>query len=494
MKKIAFFLILGFFLILLPKLFPTSNTLFGVSSPLMVNAASTLVTHGPIMGAVTDTEATIWLRTNVNPSDKYKVKVAPSLAELNKGALTISKNSRVSSLTASGPDLTFKSVFTNLLPNTTYYVNVFLGETAQLTSPTKFRTFATPGTDTPFKMIIFTDFGTSSSIQNPSSPNVKTFVSANNESLKADLVFIGGDFWHTNLANKSATKSEFRQNNRDMFKSIYSLGSSAGPYDDFVKYILPNYAVMHVYDDHDLGTNNANKNFPWKEITLNVLNEYFPTYPTSPDGAWQKASFGNTDFFILDVRSQRDNNSDPDNSEKSMLDGNNLGQSGQLTWLFDNLKNSKAKWKVIFSGSPFNPTGIKLDSWSGFKSERQKILDFINDNSIRGVAIISGDEHMGGIDDGTNSGVPEMLVPGPNLAHCSTTNNPGTWSHGTYGDITLGGDQDPPCHGYGIFRVLTNPDRFIMKVKNADGKSILNLQHFLNPEDEVKYPSLTDVE
>lgn len=493
--KIIGFLAVGFLGIILSLAILNPAGFTNITGSFSIRAADDRITHGPIVGAVSDREATVWFRGQLSSSKKYTVKVAPSLKELKDGGVTkLGKNARVSNVNISGPDSTFKSVLTDLLPSTTYYVNIFSGDTAQLTTPTRFKTFASPGTDAEFKMIILTDFGTSSPIQNPSSPNAKTFASVDQEVPKADLIFLGGDLWHTNLASKSISKSDFRQKNRDMFKSIYSLGSSAGPYDDFVKYILPNYSLMHVYDDHDLGHNNANKDFAWKEATLAVLNEYFPTYKTSPNGAWQKGTYGNVDFFILDTRSQRDNNNDPDNSDKSMLDGNNLGQDGQLAWLFDSLKSSKAKWKILFSGSPFNPTGIKMDSWSGFKSERKKILDFITTNSIKGVVIISGDEHMGAIDNGSNSGVPEMLVPGPNLAYCSTTNDPGTWSQGTYGDIARGGDQDPPCHGFGVLKVQANPDRIVMRVKNGEGKSKLVLQYFLNPEEAVKYPSLTDIE
>jgi hypothetical protein len=82
-----------------------------------------------------------------------------------------------------------------------------------------------------------------------------------------------------------------------------------------------------------------------------------------------------------------------------------------------------------------------------------------------------------------------MLVPGANLAICSTTNDPGVWSEGIYGAFGQG-KNDPPCQGYGIFRVLTNPDRIIMKVNDADGKQKLSLRYFLNPSDALKYGSL----
>ena len=57
------------------------------------------------------------------------------------------------------------------------------------------------------------------------------------------------------------------------------------------------------------------------------------------------------------------------------------------------------------SSVPFNPGTKPYDAWGGFLDERGELLQFIEDNNITGVVVMTGDIHSGGaMDDGTNSG------------------------------------------------------------------------------------------
>ncbi|HEY3662470.1 MAG TPA: hypothetical protein VGL24_04895 [Chthoniobacterales bacterium] len=44
-----------------------------------------------------------------------------------------------------------------------------------------------------------------------------------------------------------------------------------------------------------------------------------------------------------------------------MLNGNNLGATGQLEWLKDDLPTSSAVWKIIFTAVVTNPTTKQND-------------------------------------------------------------------------------------------------------------------------------------
>jgi len=150
-----------------------------------------------------------------------------------------------------------------------------------------------------------------------------------------------------------------------------------------------------------------------------------------------------------------------------MLDGENI-KNDQKTWLLNGLRRSNAKWKFITSGVNFNPTCKPADSWGGFTTEQQEIVDFVNDNNISGVIIISGDLHSGGaIDDGTNSGIIEFSVPHTNMQmredHPTgvTTTTPGEWSE--FQDSGVGNA------GFGWIQVLTNPDRVVIEVRDEQG-------------------------
>jgi hypothetical protein len=98
------------------------------------------------------------------------------------------------------------------------------------------------------------------------------------------------------------------------------------------------------------------------------------------------------------------------------------------------------------------------------------IKKFIEDNSIGGIVFISGDLHLGGIDNGSASGFPEMAVPSPNLTGCAS-GAVGKWSHGTYYKQSGG------CRGYGVVSILTSPDRLILEIKDENGN--IMLQNFI---------------
>jgi alkaline phosphatase D len=67
----------------------------------------------------------------------------------------------------------------------------------------------------------------------------------------------------------------------------------------------------------------------------------------------------------------------------------------QKKWLLDKLKNSQATFKVIVSPVPWSlaTKGEARDTWNGFKSERQEIFDFLAENQINGVILLSADRH-----------------------------------------------------------------------------------------------------
>lgn len=466
---------------------------------------SPVVAQGPLVGGVTSTSAVVWMRAVLpggnSVTDKVYARLATSAGALNAAKTSFtpeapntisgvfSKVQKVSE--AELPwDNTWKSTVEGLTPDTTYYVDIVIDGKSQLSTPyPKFKTFPPQGQSKNFKVGILTDFASLNSNSEKQDPvRVDTFKKLHEDN--PDFVVIGGDFWHTD--------TDPTQGKRDMYKKRYTIKHEDGVYADFINLILKNYALVHFWDDHDIGMNGADKTYIHKEQSYQVLQEFFPVYPlpqnpAGKNGDWQMFSYGNTDFFVLDGRSQRDHNNTPDGQGKSMLDGDNLGSIGQLYWLRNGLKNSTAKWKIIFSPLVFNTTMGKKDAWAGFKKEHDALVQFIKNNNIKGVVAVSGDLHAGAIDDGRNAGVPEMLVPGPNMKQSCFTTGPaqlGIWSHGIYGSPNA----PDGCRGYGIVRIFTNPDRIVFRVKDENGLTKLKLRYFLNPSEASKYVNLPDEE
>jgi len=154
--------------------------------------------------------------------------------------------------------------------------------------------------------------------------------------------------------------------------------------------------IMGIWDDHDLGRDNNDGTYPYKEIAKKVFKETYPAYPyeTENEGIYYQFKIADVDAFVPDTRWYRSPMQNPDGEDKKMLGDK------QLSWLLNGLKQSTARIKIIFSSIPFNDYGGDTssgrkgyDSWMGFKYARNKVLSFIKENKISGVVVLSADQH-----------------------------------------------------------------------------------------------------
>lgn len=425
--------------------------------------AAQALTHGPVVGGVTDTGANVFLRTDQAATVSLHYSSSPSF-----NTFSVSE----SRATVSTSDFTAIVPLTGLTAETTYYLRVLVNDSLQNSLPPypSFATFPPPGSSRSFSFIVLNDFVNVSELDR----DVLTFQYAS--AFAPAFAFIGGDFDHRNpglLAVK-----------RKMFKELYN--PNTPHMSGFVPLILQKMPIAHQWDDHDAGKNNVDRTYARWNLSQQVFQEYVPSYPlpgVSPAGIWQKFSYAQVECFILDCRSQRDVEYDPDDSNKSMLDGNNLGATGQLHWLKDGLLASTARWKVIFTSVVTNRSTKFPDGWAGYQTEWNSLVDFINTNQIEGVVFISGDLHLGAIDNGLSSGFPEMSVPMPNsrrLPYDCATSGEGAWSEGDFQD---------PCSGFGVVTVMENPDRLLLQ--GIDEFGVTRLAYTISDEDSSPTPTPT---
>ncbi|MGH8205096.1 MAG: alkaline phosphatase D family protein, partial [Steroidobacteraceae bacterium] len=107
-------------------------------------------------------------------------------------------------------------------------------------------------------------------------------------------------------------------------------------------------------------------------------------------GVFFRHPFGGVDFFMLDGRYYRAPNQDPDGPAKTLL-GQRQGE-----WLREALRASRAPFKVLACGSGWSSEdGPQGDTWAAFLTERNALFDFIRDERIEGVLLLSGDTHFG---------------------------------------------------------------------------------------------------
>ena len=154
-------------------------------------------------------------------------------------------------------------------------------------------------------------------------------------------------------------------------------------------------AIYAIWDDHDFTTNDGRggpkidkpkwKIPVWRTFCNNWNNPYYGGGESQP-GCWFDFSIGDVDFFMLDGRYYRNN---PRGNNTSMLG------DAQKKWLFKKLKSSTATFKVLASPVPwaFGTKPGSLDTWEGYKKEREEIFSFLEANKIDGVILLSADRH-----------------------------------------------------------------------------------------------------
>jgi len=312
------------------------------------------ISHGPMLGAVSEHTARIWVRTTV-PTD-----VTCALSEVGGSSdqLTHKDQTKLAS------DNTCIITFDKLKKETKYEYVVRVGKSEHKT------TFTTLGPSLTKKGIRFVYGYGYNHKQNRMKPGTSVFTHM--AARKANLILFLGDFPYT----ARGARDEVRQGNKKIREvpGFTQLTSST-----------PTYGI---YDDHDFGPNDCDGTHKNADEALAVFKEYWPnpSYGLPEDkGIYCSFLVGDVEFFLLDGRY-------PARMKQKTM----LGKI-QFKWLCDSLKTSKSRYKVLVSGTQFGR--VKDDCWAGkyYLGERNRLFTFIAENEISGVIGISGDIHRSDI-------------------------------------------------------------------------------------------------
>jgi alkaline phosphatase D len=319
--------------------------------------------HGPMLGCLTDTSAKFWVRT----VDEVPVQVVVSTSKDLSGpikstiASTISKRDRTAVVGVKG-----------LQTDTLYYYDVMLNSKSALAPELpSFRTYHPCGSGMRFRVA----FG-GGALYCPANERMWGTIRSHSPAallLLGDNVYIDlpqqlGEF-HKYTYYRRQSQPEFRRLTRSV-------------------------PVFAIWDDHDCATDDVwmgqYRDKPgWKMSMLEGfrMNWNNPGYGDEQwPGCWFRVSIADVDFFMLDGRFYRTN---PNDKNPTMLG------PVQKAWLLEQVKQSKATFKVLASPVPwsFDTKGDSLDTWNGFRDERNEIFSFLEDNKIDGVILISADRH-----------------------------------------------------------------------------------------------------
>jgi len=317
---------------------------------------------GPMVGAVTATSAPIWMQLS---GDYFDAQVAYTTDPVNgPWKRTAPMRARAQD------DCTLVIRLEGLQPGTTYHYRVLsngkVDKYLRDLPPMSLRT--APAAPARFRVA----FGSCARIQSDPEQPIWRAVAQN----EPDLFFWLGDNIYGDSTVPATLAMEYQR--QRFVPSFQPIGR--------------NVPQLAIWDDHDFGLDNYDRTNPIREQALEVFKRYWANpsvgVPGTP-GVFFDYSYGGVDFIFLDGRYHRAPDSDPDTPEKEFLG------KGQFEWLKARLLASKAPFKVLACGSGWSRfKGPGGDAWSAYLHERQRLFDFIREQKISGVVLLSGDTHF----------------------------------------------------------------------------------------------------
>ncbi len=400
------------------------------------------ITHGPVMGAMSDSGLRMYLRSDSVRSFTIEIDTDSFFT-----APLQFQNTTLASL-----DSSVITDISGLAADTKYYYRVLFNSVPDIKKGS-FKTFPTEGQPANFSFV-------TGSCQETANMKVYDAIPTHNPLFMVHT----GDFTYPSYQLPSAYPSQW-----------YTIPwSYRKRYEEQVmkEKLIPNVPLVYMPDDDDNFGNNRTHHvrtahtgsgstavsyfitdsiYPIEiENCLRGYRLFFPGYPTvdTTEGHYHSFKVGNAEFFVLDCRSMADatfkayridsvtNRWVYDPAPTHSIIGVN-----QRNWLLNGLSNSTADWKFIVSGVPFNPkirriieagltvqnivfsiagesgTGLRLSAsfagyWGGYPNDVEALTSHISSNDISGVLVVSGDTHHNVMDDGTNSVYPEINASG----------------------------------------------------------------------------------
>ena len=362
------------------------------------NVADPLMTSGPVIGRVTPEKAHVWCR--VDAQDR---KVEGILLDLEGNEL-----SRLAQTSSADSDFTVEFVFEKgLLPGETFRYRIDVdGKPAAFEEDQRLEI---PSDGPSEARLVF------GSCANKKVVKADGIWRAIRERKPHQLVFLG-DTPYIDSTDLEKQRSAHR---------------------DFWKYpgldqLVRSTAVASTWDDHDYGVNDAVGEIRNRHNSRQAFLEYHPLGSMGDGedgGVYTRFRRGPVEVFLLDTRWYGKTELSPLDPEKPTL----LGKA-QWQWLKSGLKESTAPFKIISSGMIFNGSVRKgkPDNWMMYPHERNGLLEYIGEEGISGVMIVTGDIHRcrhlsyppeegGGyaIDEWITSPLGNFVIEAANVPHPS---------------------------------------------------------------------------
>ena len=166
--------------------------------------------------------------------------------------------------------------------------------------------------------------------------------------------------------------------------------------------------VLAVWDDHDMGENDAGREYPHKAESKRIMLDFFGEPPDSPrrarEGNYGSVTLGppgrRVQFVLLDTRWFRDPlKEDPSAERKTYVPNDDpeatLLGGRQWSWLEETL-TAPAEVRVICTSLQVFSDKHRFEKWGNFPRERARLIELLRKRA-GDVLILSGDRHSGEI-------------------------------------------------------------------------------------------------
>ncbi|MFZ4621991.1 MAG: alkaline phosphatase D family protein [Bacteroidota bacterium] len=342
---------------------------------LLLTSQTPLLHSGPMVGYGQMTEVMLWVKTTKAASVQYQYWDVTSPA--------LKLKSRISKTTEEGSFIT-KTVIDGLKPGKKFEYELLIdGKPVKRPYPLKFQTqpLWQWRTDPPAFSVAFGScaFVNEADADRPGKPYGSDFgIFTTIVSKNPDLFIWGGD--NTYLRDPDFFSRAAIIRRYSLTRELPELQALLGG--------VHNYAT---WDDHDYGSNDADRTYPLKDVTLETFKIFWANQTYGADdvkGVFSRFTWGDVDFFLLDDRFHRSPNNAPNDESKTMF-----GKE-QMQWLKDCLANSTAPFKFIMNGNQvLNADGEFYEAMPQFTKEYAELVAYIKQNRIPGIIFLSGDRH-----------------------------------------------------------------------------------------------------
>ena len=203
--------------------------------------------------------------------------------------------------------------------------------------------------------------------------------------------------------------------------------------------------LAYMWDDHDFCGNDSNTTAIGRDTARAVYRERTPHYPIAAVGGPVAQAFtvGRVRVILTDLRSAAALPGLKESAAKSRMG------AAQKAWFKQELiaaRDAGFPLTLWVSTMPWiAAAALGDDSWAGYATERVELANFIRDNHVSNVVVLSGDMHGLAFDDGTHSDYASGGGAPLTVLHAASLTQPGDPKGGPYTSGPFMGSQQ-----YGI--------------------------------------------